>query len=115
MGAGGVVAGSTRVASPNDSAITGVVGGTGPDPCGQVGVKEGALRLGFAVISSEKPINVAAMSERGRSIWDLAEKAQAEVDKWPEWKRRAADMALVTRPAPEPGQTPPGPSRAVKK
>jgi len=46
------------------------------------------------------------MSERGRSIWDLAEKAQAEVDKWPEWKRRAADMALVTRPAPEQAQNP---------
>lgn len=32
-----------------------------------------------------------------RSIWDLAEKAQADVDKWPEWKRRAADQALVPR------------------
>lgn len=67
------------------------------------------------LISSEKRINVASMSERGRSIWDLAEKAQAEVDKWPEWKRRAADMALVTRPSPEPGRTSPGPWKEAKK
>jgi len=44
-----------------------------------------------------KPTNAASKSELGRPIWDLAEKAQAEVDKWPDSKRRAADMALVTR------------------
>lgn len=32
-----------------------------------------------------------------RTIWDLADEAQAEVDKWPDWKRRAADTALVTK------------------
>jgi hypothetical protein len=49
-----------------------------------------------------------------RSIWDLAEKAQAEVDTWPEWKRRAADMALVTRlePTESAGRSPGGGVRA---
>jgi hypothetical protein len=32
------------------------------------------------------------------SIWDLAAKAQAEVDAWPKSKRRAADEALVSQP-----------------
>lgn len=32
-----------------------------------------------------------------RSIWDLAERATREVERWPEWKKRAADQALVTR------------------
>jgi hypothetical protein len=57
------------------------------------------------LISSGKEIRVFAVSERSRSIWDLAEKAQAEVDKWPEWKRRAADTALVTRVDREPKPT----------
>lgn len=31
-----------------------------------------------------------------RTIWELAAEAQVEVEKWPEWKRRAADTALVS-------------------
>jgi hypothetical protein len=31
-----------------------------------------------------------------RTIWDLAEEAAREVARWPEWKRRVADWALVT-------------------
>ncbi len=32
------------------------------------------------------------------SLWALAEAAEKEVSTWPDWKRRAADTALVTRP-----------------
>ncbi len=44
-----------------------------------------------------------------RSLWDLAAKAQAEVEKWPGWKRRAADTALVSlieKPKPAAANTP---------
>lgn len=32
-----------------------------------------------------------------RTIWELAAEAQAQVSRWPRWKRVAADAALVTR------------------
>ena len=37
------------------------------------------------------------MTDKKRTIWDLADKAQIEVSKWPAWKRRAADQALVSK------------------
>jgi hypothetical protein len=67
------------------------------------------------LISLEKEIRVFVVSERGRSIWDLAEKAQAEVDKWPEWKRRAADTLLVTRVDREPNPAHPSAAKQEKK
>lgn len=36
------------------------------------------------------------MADKKRSIWELAAEAQAEVEKWPEWKRRVAEQALVS-------------------
>lgn len=43
--------------------------------------------------------------EEEREFWEQAKDAQAEVDAWPKWKRRAADQALVT-PKHERGVTP---------
>lgn len=37
------------------------------------------------------------VSERGKLLWDLAERATVEVAPWPEWYRRAVDEALVTK------------------
>ena len=38
------------------------------------------------------------MNDKPQTIWEIAAKAQKIVETWPEWKIRAADLALVSRP-----------------
>lgn len=42
------------------------------------------------------------------TLWELAENAEAEVKKWPRWKRNAADLALTTPKEDRAGAADPG-------
>ena len=53
-------------------------------------------RLSVTALSGETPCLGAQNVGGAMTIWELAAKAAAEVEKWPLWKRNAADLALTT-------------------
>jgi len=56
-----------------------------------------ALRLYCVAVEIRATLRAQRIRGNGKgSIFDLAERAQAEVDTWPAWKVRAADTALVS-------------------